>query len=212
MSGDRPDAARPDHRLRWLIIAVVVVALGVGGFIVFTRGGQPAPGTASTPAQATATAATPVPTPSLPTATATGTPTVESAAPRATVTASIKESADIVTGVTAQVKKITAVNGIAQGPGEVAGPALQITVEVTNADKSDFDLSAAIVNLYYGKSRSPAGALSGPGVRAFPAKVGPGASVTGTFVFNVPKSERGQIRVEFRGSPEVSVAIFEGAA
>ena len=215
MSDDVPNAARPNHLWRWLIIAAVVVALAVGGFIYLnnvSRGGpQGSPGSTSSP-QATATGATPVPSPSLPSATASGTPTVETARPKPSVTASIDQPADIVTGVSARVTKIEAVSGVANGPGEIAGPALRVTVEVTNSAEAPFDLSAAIVNLYYGKARTPASMLSGPGVRSFPASVSPGASATGSFVFNVPKAGRGTIQVEFRGSPDASVAIFEGAA
>ena len=217
MSDDVPNAARPNHLWRWLIIAAVVVALAVGGFIYLNsvgRGGpQGSPGAGSTSSpQATATGATPVPSPSLPSATASGTPTVETARPKPSVTASIDQPADIVTGVSARVTKIEAVSGVANGPGEIAGPALRITVEVTNSAEAPFDLSAAIVNLYYGKARTPAGMLSGPGVQSFPASVSPGASATGRFVFNVPKASRGTIQVEFRGSPDASVAIFAGAA
>ena len=218
MSSDQPNAARPSPARRWVIVAAVVVALVAGGFIIYLNsvgpgGPQAAPGAGSTPSpQATATGATPVPSPSLPSATASGPPTVETARPKPSVTASIDQPADIVTGVSARVTKIEAVSGVANGPGEIAGPALRITVEVTNSAEAPFDLSAAIVNLYYGKARTPAGMLSGPGVQSFPASVSPGASATGRFVFNVPKASRGTIQVEFRGSPDASVAIFAGAA
>ena len=52
-----------------------------------------------------------------------------------------------------RVSKIESVDGEAQGPGEVAGPALRVSIEVENTSGEDVAMDLALTNLYYGKDR-----------------------------------------------------------
>ena len=85
-----------------------------------------------------------------------------------------------------RVSKIEAVDGEAQGPGEVAGPALRVSIEVQNTSGKDVAMDLALTNLYYGKDKTPASALSGPGVRPLPGTIASGDRASGQFVFGVP--------------------------
>lgn len=114
--------------------------------------------------------------------------------------------------VEARITRIEAVEGEANLPGEVGGPALRITVSVDNATSAPLDLTFAVVNLYFGQERSPAIELLRPGGEEFPAEVDAGGEATGVFVFLVPEGERDDVLVELDLSTESTVVLFEGVA
>ena len=115
-------------------------------------------------------------------------------------------------GVTSRVSLIEAVQGTAELPGEVGGPSLRVTVEVTNGTDAALDLTGAVVNLYYGADDAPALPLGQPGVQPFPSSAAAGAVASGTYVFNVPVDERGNITVELDLSVDSSTILFRGPA
>ncbi|MHA7240803.1 hypothetical protein [Arthrobacter sp. TMS1-12-1] len=125
---------------------------------------------------------------------------------------SLKERAPVAEGVAARVASMKAVDGEARGLGEVGGPAVQFTLEVTNSTKAPISLAEAVVNVEAGEDRSPAELLSGPGAVPFPAEVGPGQSVSGVFVFQIPPERRKSVRVLFHYQAVLPVAAFQGAA
>ena len=203
----------------WLIggggVAVLVVAglvwfAAVGGFGGGPATPGPAPGSSSAAPSGPST--TPVPEPSIPSPTATGSPTVEPTRTPTSVETDLDGKVETAPGVTASVQKVEAVAGEARGPGEIAGPALRVTISVQNGSKAPIRTELGLINLFYGKDRAPAGTLSGPGVTAFPEQIAAGGSGTGTAVFNVPISERGRVDVEFSYSTNAPVVIFSGAA
>lgn len=114
--------------------------------------------------------------------------------------------------VTAELARIESVRGQANVPGDIAGPALRITVEVKNASRTALPLSGTVVNLYYGRNNTPASPVSGPGARAFPTSAGPGSTAKGVYVFRVPTGDRSRIRVELDLSVVGDVVIFQGPA
>ncbi|WP_208738957.1 hypothetical protein [Arthrobacter agilis] len=120
------------------------------------------------------------------------------------------EPADVAEGVAARVAAMKAVDGEARGIGEVDGPAVQFTLEITNSTTESVSLAEAVVNVEAGTDRSPAGQLSGPGATAFPADVAPGQTVSGVFVFQIPPEQRTAVRVLFHYQAVSPVAAFEG--
>jgi hypothetical protein len=202
----------------WFIGAAVVVLAGVVWMVVAgVFGGNPAaaPPAASASASATPTSGqftTPVPEPSIASPTATGTPTVEPTRKPTSVKTGIDNKVETAPGVTASVKSVESVKGEAHGPGEIAGPALRVTISIKNSSTKAVRTELGLINLYYGKDRNPAGTLSGPGASAFPAEIPAGGTGTGTTVFTVPASGRGHIEIEFSYSTEAPVVIFRGAA
>lgn len=121
------------------------------------------------------------------------------------------KTADVAEGVTTKVRAMKAVNGEARGVGEVAGPALQFTLDVTNNTAAPVSLAEAVVNVEAGADRSPAELLSGPGAVPFPAEVAPGQKVSGVFVFQIPPEQRKTVRVLFHYEAVSPVAAFEGS-
>ncbi|MEN0128931.1 MAG: hypothetical protein AAGC49_05775 [Brevundimonas sp.] len=114
--------------------------------------------------------------------------------------------------VTAFVSRIESVTGEAALPGEVGGPSLRVTVVVQNDTGKTLDTSTAVINLYYGKDRTPAVSLLEPGAVAFPAEVRDGRAAEAKAVFNVPVDQRDDIGIELDLGVGHTVVLFTGAA
>jgi hypothetical protein len=115
-------------------------------------------------------------------------------------------------GLNVEVTNIEPVTGKARGIGERGGPSLRFTISVTNKGSSEKNLDLAVVNAFYGSDETPADELSGPGVQRLPQTLGPGRKAEGRYVFLVPESKRGHVRLDFSymiGEPRV---IFTGPA
>jgi hypothetical protein len=124
----------------------------------------------------------------------------------------IDEEADAGTGMTFRLETLEAVKGEATGPGEIAGPAVRVTVIATNDSPSPVLVEGVVVDLTYGPDATSAAPLSGPGVVRFAGEVAPGASATGVYVFDVPVDQRGAVKVLVSYLASVSPVVFEGPA
>lgn len=113
-------------------------------------------------------------------------------------------------GLTARVVDVEAVRGRARGPGEIAGPALRVTVRARNVSSSRIPLDNTLVDMSYGSRRTPGVMLTGPGAKPFPASIAAGESATGRYVFNIPPRHRDRVRVSLTYSAEVPTAVFAG--
>jgi hypothetical protein len=115
-------------------------------------------------------------------------------------------------GVSATITEIAAVQGVATGIGEVAGPAVRFKVTVVNDTATALSLDGALVDVSYGNDEEPATSLSGPDPVAFPSSVAPGSSGTGVFVFAVPPDTRDKLTIHFSLEAETPIATFAGQA
>lgn len=129
-----------------------------------------------------------------------------------TVRAELDEEVRLDTSVDVRISKVEAVDGKARGVGEVDGPALRFTVELENGSSSAVSSELGLITVEYGPDKEPAGTLSGPGARMFPAEIAPGDSGTGVFVFNVPPSRRNQLQVTFTYAADAPRVVFSGSA
>jgi len=204
-------------------VIVVVVVIGVvaaatsprpAGSVVAAGGASASPAASSTPSTSSAPSA------SAPSASASASarPTITKAtpvpagSPQPTKTATITAPTTIVKALTAKVTKMEAVEGKANGPGEVAGPSVRFTITITNTTGKTVALSNTVVNAYYGPDSSPALELEQPGGKAFPASVKSGSAATGIFVFNIPTASRSKVEVSVDTSVNNPVVAFRGAA
>ncbi|HEY5822672.1 MAG TPA: hypothetical protein VIT20_11890 [Propionibacteriaceae bacterium] len=238
MSLPDPQASSGPRRRVWLIVAaavvvvVVIVAIVVG--VAARRAAPvvtPAPTTAteSTSSQAgpssspsiPATSAPPSPSASTnPTGGATSAPAPTSSANSSATSGNqqtkspvpLDDDEEVKPGLTAEVDKIEAVTGQAEGPGEVGGPAIRFTVKLVNAGDQAQPLDTTVVNVYYGDQATPASSLSGPGVTPLPDSVRPGAEVSATYVFTVPRASRDKVLITVDYSVDTSVVAFRGRA
>ncbi|SDO31401.1 hypothetical protein SAMN04515671_0527 [Nakamurella panacisegetis] len=109
---------------------------------------------------------------------------------------------------------IVGVNGItaeARGPGEIAGPAVAVTVEIENKSARSIDLSRVTVNVTNSKG-NPASPLSGPPTAPFSGTLKPGGQSQGTYVFSVGAGQRSPIGISVSYSTDAPVLMFVGNA
>jgi hypothetical protein len=124
----------------------------------------------------------------------------------------LDEPAAFVESVRAEVTKLEAVQGEARGPGEISGPAVRVTVEITNETSAPIELDSTIVAMYIGATEDPAVQLSGPGARSLDGDLDPGASASGVYVYAVPNEDRSTIRITVSYTPQDRAVAFEGSA
>ncbi|TDW29960.1 hypothetical protein [Cryobacterium psychrophilum] len=230
-----PSRVRWVTRLGWIAVASAVIVLIVLTTAVVrantaaqeslrpAASATPTPGRASPAATSGATpsaspeapnTATPVaPDPeTAPPVTAPPTVPGDAAPPVEQAPVSLTDSAAAVTEVVFSLGALKAVDGVAQGPGEVGGPAVRFTLTVRNDTAATVSLAATIVNFYAGADQAPAGQVFQPGGVPLPREVKPGQTATGTFVFVVPQSDRDQVKITVDYSVGVPLVVFQGAA
>ncbi|MBX0299474.1 hypothetical protein K2F54_05735 [Cryobacterium sp. 1639] len=241
-AGPADSGAPSGRKWRWIGLAVVVVAAVVlfGATLwVSQGGGGPLAGAtgASTPTQVPAPAGvepvaeTPVPTePAVDESEAPGEepvpeapvepesepestdPPVDAAPLPELPPVPLTEQVAPVPGVVVSISGLEAVEGEAQGPGEVAGPALRFTLSMRNDGDAPVSLTSTVVTVYSGPEQTPAVDLRGPGGVPLPEEVAPGATVTGVFIFTVPPEERDQVKIGVDYTVGVPIVVFEGSA
>lgn len=112
-------------------------------------------------------------------------------------------------GVQVTLASVKAIEAKAQGPGEVSGPAVALTVVVDNTTAEPVDLAGLTVTLT-DSAKAPGSAMSGPPAAAPPASVAPGETASGVFVFTVPKKRRDPVVVEVSVSATMPLVVFRG--
>jgi hypothetical protein len=124
----------------------------------------------------------------------------------------IDDVADPGTGMSFRLDRLEAVQGEANGPGEIAGPAVRVTVAAANDTGAPVLLETIVVDLVYGSDRTSAAPLSGPGAVRFSGELTQGASATGVYVFDVPVDQRDEVSVIVSYTAAVSPVVFTGPA
>lgn len=122
----------------------------------------------------------------------------------------LDDEAEFGTGLTVELTRIQSIKGEAKVPGEIAGPALKLTLRASNDSKAAVGLDTVIVAVSYGRDRAPAVELS-EGRRPFSGRLGAGDSKDGVYVYNVPTNERDDVRVEVSYTGEAPTVAFEGS-
>lgn len=136
----------------------------------------------------------------------------ESSTPFPTTTVAVDAPAAPAAAVEARVTTIEAITGEAVQAGEIGGPALRVTLTISNGSDEDLDLSSAVVNLYYGQAATPATTLAQPGGSPFAGTLRPGRSTSGVYLFTVPLDSRSDVHIELDAQLGGPVVVFSGAA
>lgn len=221
---------RDPGRRRWIALAVAaVVVLGLGWWLLAGRGDADAPVAPAEPEETEVATDSPTPEPEEPAteepATQEPDRTEEPAQPEQTPSEQPTEPAppadptappvDLddeaeIGEVTARLARIEAIEGEADGPGEVAGPALRVTVELVNGGSEAADLTGLVVNLYHEPDATPAEMLIGSGSAWLEGSLAPGATATGVYVFTVPLEGRDLVQVTVFLTVDAPTVLFEG--
>jgi hypothetical protein len=212
-----------------VVVAVIIVAKLASGHTSTTpsaaasgspspSAGASSPATSATPgpsvsASGTATPATPTRRATTP---ATPTPSVTTReTPKVLQThkpVPIKTAAPFGDGVTAKIVGVVPVQSVAQGPGEISGPAIKVTISLKNGTKDAISVNQVTINVSYGKQASPASDIQGdPAAKPFHGTVGIGAIVRGTYVFDVPKNQRSDVSISVSYEALSPIVVFAGA-
>jgi hypothetical protein len=199
------------------VAALVAIAL-LGGIWIVSSSSDKAVGDGATPTVAASPSASvnaepsatvPPPSPGTPSATGSG-ETVRVRPVKTKEPVPLNKTADFETGLTVKISDIDSVKGVAKVPGEIAGPALKISVVADNSSKAAIDLRSVVVFVTYGQKHTPAVKLS-KGTRPLEGSLPPDTQTDGTYVFTVPRSDRDLVRIEVSYSGKAPTVSFEGA-
>jgi hypothetical protein len=117
----------------------------------------------------------------------------------------VGEPAELAANLSVTVTSIEATNLTAEGPGQIAGPGVIVTVEVRNDTDAPVDLAGIAVNAHYGGDvPAPPNVIPGDPLRG---RVAPGARATGQYGFRVPEDQASTIVIDVQhsGAPNLVV-------
>lgn len=200
-----------DRRTLLLISAVAAVLVVASVALVLVLGNDDegttnAAATGATSSSARDTSVVPPP----PTPTPTGPTGNVDEPPPALPEVALDAPAAVGNGVVATLPRIEAIEGTAVGPGNIAGPALRITVRIENGTQEPVWLDGVAVNLYTGEDRTPASPLDDPSRRPFTGSIEPGESGEGVYVFSVATEARDLITIEVGYQAGAPLLLFTG--
>lgn len=135
--------------------------------------------------------------------------TVSAAPAQEPVNRALNETAEIAAGVRVAITKVESITAEAQGPGEVAGPAVAVGVQIINDTAEPLDASVVQVNLT-DSAGLPGAGMSGPPAQWFQGTLAAGQRAEGVYVFTVPEANRRPVRVEVLLTATLPVAVFTG--
>lgn len=156
-----------------LLIGVIWAIMSTNSSATTDAGATPAP-TISVP-----------PTPTVwPTPTPGSTEVIEPAAPEERA---IDEPADLGEGVTAMVVSVERFEAEGGRPGDIAGHAVLVTIEVTNAGEQAIETAGAAMTVSFGTDRIPGTEVTSDKTTSLPATMQPGATASAVGAFTIPE-------------------------
>lgn len=211
--GSTTSAPPPVRRRRLIAAAIAAVLLVALVVLVVVLGNDDDPtdeaAGSGTSSSATATTDTSVPTPN-PTPTPTGPTDVVDQLPSALPEVPLDSPAAVGNGIVATLPEIESIEGTAVGPGNIAGPALRVTVRIENGTGQAVSLDGVAVNMYLGADRSPASPLDDPSRSPFGGMLDAGGSADGVYVFSVPTDQRDAVTIEVGYQAGAPLLLFTG--
>ncbi|MGY1615768.1 hypothetical protein ACI797_03405 [Geodermatophilus sp. SYSU D00691] len=210
--GPAPDA--PGRHRRTVVlaaVAAVVVAALVALLVVLDGDGGTSDSDRAAASSTAGTAPEAGVVPNPPTPTPTGPTEVVDQLPPELPEVALDSPAPVGNGVVATLTAVEAIEGTANGPGNIAGPAVRVTVRIENGTTQPIAVAGAAVNMYYGADRTPASPLDDPSQRPFGLDmVEPGGTADGVYVFTVPADQRDLVTVEVGYEAGAPLLVFSG--
>ena len=112
-------------------------------------------------------------------------------------------------GVTARITAVKEIRATARQPGEVAGPAVAVTLQVRNGSRRALDLTRVVVTLA-DADQAPGGEMTAAPAKPLTGRLAPGRTAVGTYVFTVPERRRAPVTVTVTLDPGLPVLVFTG--
>lgn len=114
-------------------------------------------------------------------------------------------------GITVELASISSIEASATGPGNIAGPALAVTVRVVNDSGAPVQLAGLEVALTYTAEEQSASPVDDDAASPLPGSLAGGASAEGTYVFSVPAGQREVVTVTVGLAAGAPLLVFTGA-
>lgn len=114
-------------------------------------------------------------------------------------------------GLKVALTRIEHVQGEAVQPGEVSGPAIRVTITLTNATQKELNAALIAVNAFQGEDRTPVGKVIKPGALPFEGRIAPGESTYAIYIFVIPPEQRDDVTITVDYLSESAVVVFRGA-
>lgn len=124
---------------------------------------------------------------------------------------SLDATAHFTSAIAARLTRVEAISAKGNGPGEISGPALELTIKITNDSKSSIDLGNAVVNLADSR-KQPGLPIAGAPAKPFSGTLSGGRSAVGIYVFTVPVGHRAPVSVTVSYTAAAPVVLFVGNA
>ncbi|GAA1855399.1 hypothetical protein ACFFOM_11090 [Microlunatus capsulatus] len=195
------DPSRPVARAAAGAVLLAVLLTGCTGGS--DGGTTPVPEPPPVPASSAATTPVPPPTPG------SAESSVEAQPVRTRKPVRLDAPGEAADDVVVRLASVRAVEATASGPGEVAGPALAVTVSIENGTTAELDLGSAVVNLADAKG-APGSLMSADPARPLPTRAAAGQTVDGVYVFTVAEGRRDPVTVEVGVTPSDPLVVFRG--
>lgn len=135
--------------------------------------------------------------------------TVAPVDPGPTQEAQLGDTAELEGGVNVTVSEVEQLDVKATTPGEIAGPAVALTLTVENDSDEPIDLSTAMVSVTGSKDSFGQPTTSEP-YSPFLGSVEPGETSSGIYVFRLPAEERDSLQVTVEYIAGAPIALFTG--
>lgn len=136
--------------------------------------------------------------------------TVAPADPAPSHEAELGDTADLEDGVAVTVTDVELLDVEAHTPGEIAGPAVALTIDIANGTDDVIDLSTAMVSVT-GSAGSYGQPTTSEPYQPFTGSVQPGAESSGIYVFRLPAEEREALEVVVQYVAGAPIALFVGS-
>gem|GEM_PF-2943429 len=122
----------------------------------------------------------------------------------------LDEESGEIDGISVEISDISRIDAEAELPGETGGPALLVTIELTNNGSVTADLSTVTVNLADAEGATSTPLTASPAA-PFDGTLDADESATAMYVFSFPDDRVGPVTVDVSPAPELPVARFVGA-
>ncbi len=136
---------------------------------------------------------------------------IEEAAPAPVTDAQLDDEVELDTGVRISVTDTAEITVEATTPGEVAGPAVAVTLRFENGSAEALDIGGAMVTLLDAAGNVAAPTTSSPAAPPL-GTLQNGEAAEGTYVFLVPEDTRDEITLTVDYQAGAPVVVFHGAA
>ena len=204
-------------RRRYLVLAAALLVVAVVAVVAVLaqrgddEGGTSAADDPSPGAAASTTAAPPELAPAPVTPEPAGPTEDASELPPSLAPVAFDEPAAVGDGITADVVSLEAVEASGTGPGNIAGPALRVTIRLTNGTAGPVSLDGVAVDLAHGEEQLPASPIGDPSSAPFAGSLQPSESREGVYVFTVPADDRELVTLSVGYQAGAPFMVFTGS-